>query len=117
VSPAAISTEVPSSVRRRPTLPIVVVLPTPLTPTNSQMLGGEFDRFSSTEPASRDFISFLTASISSAGCVRPCSLTVALTESSSSVAGPTPTSARMSASSSSSQDSASIAERDRIEPT
>ena len=47
----------------------------------------------------------------------PRSLTVARTASSSSVAGPMPTSARISASSSSSQVSASISVRDRIEPT
>ena len=39
VSPAAISTRRPSATCWAPTLPIVVVLPTPLTPTNSHTLG------------------------------------------------------------------------------
>jgi hypothetical protein len=38
VSPAAITTVRPSAAWRLPSLPMVVVLPTPLTPTNSQMV-------------------------------------------------------------------------------
>ena len=117
VSPAAITTVWPCSVSRLPTLPIVVVLPTPFTPTNSQTDGGASAVCSSTGPARRCFISAFTASISSTEVVMPRSLTVARTASSSSVAGPMPTSARISASSSSSQVSASISVRDRIDPT
>ena len=39
VSPAAMTTERPAAASRRPSLPMVVVLPTPLTPTNSHTLG------------------------------------------------------------------------------
>jgi hypothetical protein len=39
VSPAAITTLLPSATSRVPSLPMVVVLPTPLTPTNSQTVG------------------------------------------------------------------------------
>ena len=96
---------------------MVVVLPTPLTPTNSQTVGLVSANARSTGPASRDFISSLTAEIRSSGVVMPRSFTVARTESSSSCAGPMPTSARISASSSSSHDSASMVERDVIDPT
>ena len=96
---------------------MVVVLPTPLTPTNNHTVGAVSATCSSTEPASRAFISSLTASISSSGVVRPRSLTVERTASSSSWAGPMPTSARISASSRSSQVSSSMVDRDMIEPT
>ena len=66
VSPAAMTTVRPSSVSRLPSLPMVVVLPTPLTPTNSHTTGRRRPGAASrSKPARRSFSSALSASSSS----------------------------------------------------
>ena len=66
VSPAAITTVCPSSVSRLPSLPMVVVLPTPLTPTNSHTRRSLRRRScrSRSKPESRSFSSAFSASSS-----------------------------------------------------
>src|SRR5581483_7493242 len=113
VSPAAMRTERPSSRSRFATLPIVVVLPTPFTPTNNHTLGAPGVNCSVRSPARRAFISRFTASTSCAGSVMPSSLTRARTASRSSVVSVTPTSARSNASSRSSHVVSSIFARER----
>ena len=70
VSPAAITTFEPSAASRAPTLPMVVVLPTPFTPTNSQTVGPvSSERWRSrSKPLSLSFSSPFSAS-SSCGAV------------------------------------------------
>ena len=96
-------------------LPIVVVLPTPLTPTNIHTLvapSSSASKFNDrSDPASRDFISASSASSSAAGSVISLSLTRVRSPPSSSSAMLTPISARSNASSNSSNDSSVIADR------
>ena len=79
VSPAASSTRRPSPRCWLATLPIVVVLPTPLTPTNSHTLGlssSDGSKCSSrSAPARRSCISACRASSSSSGSVISLALT------------------------------------------
>ena len=115
VSPAASSTERPASTCCLVSLPIVVVLPTPLTPTNIHTLGAPSPSASKlsdrSAPARRACISASSASSSSLGSVISLFATLARRPSRSSSEMPTPMSARSSASSSSSNDSSVMPER------
>ena len=105
----------PSSVSRLASLPIVVVLPTPFTPTKSHTAGPgsppeattSLDRVRS-NPDRRSTSSAFTSPGSSAASSTPSASTLALTASMISVEVVTPTSARMSASSRDSHVSSSI---------
>ena len=118
VSPAAITTLRPSATCCAPTLPIVVVLPTPLTPTNSHTFGepsgpvGEVQL--AVEPGQLVLHVRLAAleQLVRLGDLLAPSPGPAGRRAASSVT-PTPTSARSSASSSSSQVSSSMPARPR----
>ena len=113
VSPPARTRPRPASVSRLASLPMVVVLPTPFTPTKSHTLGASAARARPRSPASRSFISAFSApSSSSPSSMAPSSTWARKVVRRSSVVA-TPTSAVISASSSSSQVSASTFERDR----
>ncbi len=118
VSPAAISTRRPACTCWSATLPMVVVLPTPLTPTNSHTLGDPASPGTNcrprSAPSSRAVISARRASSKASGSVISFDATRARRPPSSSSVTRTPTSARSSASSSSSQVSAVIPERPRM---
>ena len=107
VSPAASSTVRPSRTCWFDSLPMVVVLPTPLTPTNIHTFGlsaGPGSNVSErSEPSSRETISASSSSSSICGSVISFAATLARNPSSSSVVTPIPTSARSSASSRSSK--------------
>ena len=95
----------PSSRCWRPTLPIVVVLPTPLTPTKSQTLVVPCVEAQRAVEAGQTGLELVPSAPrpSLSGSLMPSSSAVARSSSSSAVGSSTPTSARMSASSSSSQ--------------
>ncbi len=123
VSPAASTIVWPSLVSRAASFPMVVVFPTPLTPTNNQTAGpgsppaavGSLESERS-KSRSRDAISCFTRASSAAESSTPVSATRACTASMISVAVRTPTSARISASSRSSQVRASMAPRENTDP-
>ena len=121
VSPAAITTCGPASRCWRATLPMVVVLPTPLTPTNSHTLGGARRRGAvERSPRRRCASSALSSSFSRSSSSSGSVIASASAAARRSVEDPlrwrpTPTSARISASSSSSQVSSSTL-RDRMAP-
>ena len=116
VSPAAINTFRPWAVLAAPTLPIVVVFPTPLTPTNSHTLGDSAAsmRNERSAPLSCCFMATRNASINISGVVMDFSRTRSRRGASSACARCTPTSARISVSSSSSHVLSSMLLRDRI---
>ena len=103
VSPAAITTRWPWRTWRIPSLPMVVVLPTPLTPTNSHTLVTSGSRCSSLSPSRVASSSALRAPTRSSGLVIPSCLTRPRMSSRMRPLSPAPTSARIRASSSSSQ--------------
>ena len=106
VSPAARSTVRPSRICWLASLPIVVVFPTPLTPTNIQTFGPPASGSNASvrsDPARRETISASSSSTSPCGSVISFEATLARRPSSRSVVTPTPTSARSSASSRSSK--------------
>ena len=100
---------------RLPTLPMVVVLPTPLTPTNSHTFVRPSSRCSVRSATGEPLLHLALERVDELvrRSSRPSAFTRARRPSSSSVVGPMPTSARSSASSSSSQVSSSIGGRDR----
>ncbi len=106
VSPAAISTVTPASCCNAATLPMVVVLPTPLTPTKSHTLGLSGSPGSKcnerSAPRRREVISACSASSSWPGSMISLAFTRARRPPSSSSVTRTPTSARSNASSRSS---------------
>ncbi len=103
VSPAAMTTLRPAAAWALATLPMVVVLPTPFTPTNSQTLGGPGSNRRSRLPLASDFFrsSFSTSS-SCPPSVTPSAVARARRASRSRVVVATPTSARIRTSSRSS---------------
>ncbi len=120
VSPAAITTERPSSACWWATLPIVVVLPTPLTPTNSHTAGRAPSLPGTSRWRPRSPVDQLGLELD----LEPVEQVVGVGDAVALGLGPqlaehplgggtTPTSARISASSSSSQVSASTL-RDRM---
>ena len=111
VSPAAITTDRPCAVSRAPTLPMVVVLPTPFTPTNNQT-GVASSRPSAASAnvrlASRSArICSASAPSRSSASAMPCSEAVLRRRSNAAMVVATPTSAPSSASSRLSQVAAS----------
>ena len=119
VSPAASRVVVPSAVSRLASLPIVVVFPTPLTPTKSQIDGPESSRRARerSAPSSRPTISSRSAEMSDSGSSISPDSTPERRPSRRSVVTPIPMSESRSASSNSSHTSASIAERPSTDPS
>ena len=118
VSPADNKIVEPDAIWRDASFPIVVVLPTPLTPTNNQIDVPSSGRIASSRfaPASCVIIDSRSAAINASGLsISPLS-TRSRNGSSNDVATLIPTSAISSASSSSSHTESSMAERPSTEP-
>ncbi|MDQ0735215.1 hypothetical protein QFZ50_001678 [Arthrobacter agilis] len=116
VSAAPRMTSLSSATSTRASLPTVVVLPTPLTPTTMTMAGRSAWRCVARE-RSIDGSTSLTSSsrsmsLTSAGLRLPATFTRSRSASTSSMVGSVPRSARRSVSSTSSQTSSSILSRD-----
>ena len=107
VSAAASSTFLPSSCRLWASLPMVVVLPTPLTPMTRIMLG-LVERLSASSPASIWAMISLSAPLTAVGSLRPSSFTFLRRFSQMRAEVTAPTSAIIRLSSSSSKKSSSI---------
>ena len=117
MSPAAIRTVVPRATSAVAILPIVVVLPTPLTPTNSHTFGvTAASRCNVRSDVANWFvIASRNALITSSGERRVPSFTAARNGSSNRVANPIPMSASSNVSSSSSHVASSTRPRPRID--
>ena len=120
VSPAASTNERPSCACCADTLPMVVVLPTPFTPTNNHTLirpSSSCAKFNSRcAPSRRDVISRCNARSNSSGVVISLAFTRPRKEFSSSSVTPIPTSAFNNASSRSSHVSLVMPPRARTPP-